>query len=415
MTTKNKSLSESVRDILSENANADTLKPGSKYKEPMPKSPAKVIEIGTGPVKPGDKNPDYTKGAPGKDTSKSSVSAVKAEPKKKLGEGEEEVLDNEDEIITEEDLEALIQEMQEDGLSEEEIQKNIDSILEDYEEVEVDEDGNVVLSEEDKVETNDDQVDLDAPIEMPEMDLDVDLTSDLEALYNGEELSEEFKAKAKTIFEAVVTSRLVEYQKKLDEAFESNLTQAISIVEENISADVEKYLDYVVESWVEENELALEAGLRTEITEDFIAGFRNLCIEHNINLPEDKVDVLEEQAEYIAQLEERLNEEIQHNVELKEAIEEGVKFEIIVAETDGLTDTQVEKIKELTESVKLTTEEEFAKTVKTLRENYFPNGAIKAPLDVDNDASNKDLLREDVEVPANMQKYVSAISRTNPK
>jgi hypothetical protein len=198
-----------------------------------------------------------------------------------------------------------------------------------------------------------------------------DMSDDIRALLAGENLSEEFAQKATTIFEAAVHSRI----EQIAEEIESNLVEqfevAVEQVKEDLASKVDDYLNYIAEEYMKENELAIDTGLRAEIAEEFIGGLRNLFIEHYIDIPEDKVDIVAEMAEKVAEMEAQLNEQINTNIDLSKALNEQRKIEAIYTACEGLTQTQVEKLKSLAEGVEFTTEEEFAYKLSTLKESYF--------------------------------------------
>ena len=194
-------------------------------------------------------------------------------------------------------------------------------------------------------------------------------------------LSEEFKSKAVTIFEARIMDRVAQIEEEVEVKYASMFEEAVEEIKSDLTNKVNDYLEYVVEQWMADNEIAIESGLRSEITEDFIAGLRNLFAEHYIDVPEDKVDLVDELAGKVEELEEKLNEEIEHGIELRKALVESTKTEIVRSVCEGLTDTQVEKIKSLAESVDFSTEEEYVEKLETIRENYFPTGVKKASVE----------------------------------
>jgi hypothetical protein len=205
------------------------------------------------------------------------------------------------------------------------------------------------------------------------------MKEDVNALFGDDQtISEDFKSKAATIFEARVFDRVAQIQEEIEAEYASVLEEAVETIKADLTEKVDDYLNYVVEQWMEENQIAIESGLRSEITEDFIAGLRNLFAENYINVPEDKVDLVEELAAKVEELETKLNEEIETNIEYKKALTEAIKEQLTVEVCEGLTATQVEKIKALAESVDFSTEEEFKEKLETLRENYFPSGIQKA-------------------------------------
>jgi hypothetical protein len=205
------------------------------------------------------------------------------------------------------------------------------------------------------------------------------MKEDIDALFAEDaNLSEDFKSKAATIFEARVLDRVQQLEEEIESRYAEMLDEAVTTIKDDLTAKVDDYLNYVVEQWMEENEIAIESGLRSEITEDFINGLRNLFAENYINVPEDKVDLVDELASKVEELEEKLNEEIQVNIDYKKALVEATKSELTRAACEGLTETQVEKIKSLAESVEFSTEDEYKEKLETIRENYFPSGIKKA-------------------------------------
>jgi len=210
-------------------------------------------------------------------------------------------------------------------------------------------------------------------------ELRAQMHEDIQALFSDDEtISEDFKFKAATIFEARVFDRVAQIQEEMEAEYALVLEEVVEQIKEDLTEKVDDYLNYVVEQWMEENQIAIESGLRSEITEDFIAGLRNLFAENYINVPEESVDLVEELAAKVEELEIKLNEEIETNIVYKKALTEAIKDQLTTEVCEGLTATQVEKIKSLAESVDFSTEEEFVDKLETLRENYFPSGIQKA-------------------------------------
>ena len=205
------------------------------------------------------------------------------------------------------------------------------------------------------------------------------MKEDIDNMFADDEtISEEFKSKATTIFEARVHDRVTQIQEEMEAEYAGQLEEAIDTIKNDLTEKVDDYLSYVVEQWMEDNEIAIESGLRSELTEEFIAGMRNLFAEHYIDVPAEKVDLVDELATKVEELESKLNEEIERGVEYKKELVESRKNEITRVVTDGLTETQVEKIKSLAESVEFSTEDEYKSKLETIRENYFPSGVKKA-------------------------------------
>jgi hypothetical protein len=205
------------------------------------------------------------------------------------------------------------------------------------------------------------------------------MKEDVDALFSDDStISEDFKSKAATIFEARVTDRVQQIEEEIDAKYAEMLEEAVGAIQADLTEKVDDYLNYVVEQWMEENQIAIESSLRSELTEEFIGGLRNLFAEHYIDVPEDKVDLVDELAGQVEELETKLNEEIERGIEIRKQLIESVKTEITYEVCDGLTDTQVEKIKSLAESVEFSTEDEYRTKLETIRENYFPSGVKKA-------------------------------------
>lgn len=212
-----------------------------------------------------------------------------------------------------------------------------------------------------------------------QVDEKLDLSEDINALFADDStISEEFKAKVATIFEARVHDRVAQITEKIEADYVKQLEEAVESIQQDLTEKIDDYLNYVVDQWMEENEIAIESGLRAEITEEFIAGLRNLFAEHYIDVPAEKVDLVDELAGKVEELESKLNEEIERAVDLNKQLAEARKIEITRTVCEGLTETQVEKIKSLAESVEFSTEEEYKEKLETIRENYFPSGVKKA-------------------------------------
>lgn len=215
--------------------------------------------------------------------------------------------------------------------------------------------------------------------EEAETEKEISFQEDINALFADDStISEEFKSKAATIFEARVHDRVTQIQEEMEAEYASMLEEAVESIKSDLTEKVDDYLNYIVEQWIEQNEIAIESGLRAEITEEFIAGLRNLFAEHYIDVPSEKVDLVDELATKVEQLESKLDEEIERGIEYKKALIESRKSEITREVCSGLTETQVEKIKTLAESVEFSTEEEYQEKLETIRENYFPSGVKKA-------------------------------------
>jgi hypothetical protein len=239
------------------------------------------------------------------------------------------------------------------------------------------------------------------------------MKEDIDALFSDDStISEEFKTKAATIFEARVLDRVQQIEEEVETKYASMLEEAVTEIKADLTTKVDDYLNYVVEQWLADNEIAIESGLRAELTEDFIAGLRNLFAEHYIDVPTEKVDLVDELAGKVEELEGKLNEEIERGVGFAKALVESRKNEITREVCDGLTTTQIEKIKSLAESVEFSTEDEYKNKIETIRENYFPSGVKKADeKDLHEQVEDTDAKKVDINDPL-VAMVSQAISKT---
>jgi hypothetical protein len=237
-----------------------------------------------------------------------------------------------------------------------------------------------------------------------------DFTEDVNALVAGEELSEEFRVKAATIFEAAVTSKVNAEVTALTEAFESTLTEEVEKVQTELAEKVDTYLTYAAESWMKENTLQIEHGIKTEMAESFFNGLKGLFLEHNFTVPEEKFNLLDGMVEEIDDMEAKLNEQIDANASLNKRIGEFVKMEIVNECATGLAETQKEKLASLAEGVEFETEEDFRKKVETIKESYFTRKAELAESATEPTEEVSEPLVEET-TGGSMSKYVDAIAR----
>ena len=211
---------------------------------------------------------------------------------------------------------------------------------------------------------------------------EIDIEEDVNALLGGEELSEEFREKAKLVFESALNSKVAEIHEALEIQYETKLEEAKEGLKEALTDRVDSYLEYVAEEWMTENELAIEHGLKTEMTESFLSGMKGLFEEHYVTIPEDKYDVLESMVEKLDDMETKLNEQIDKNIGLNQRLSESVSDNILDQVSEGLAVTQKEKLASLAESVEFESEEEYREKLETLKESYFsrtPTSKSEAP------------------------------------
>ena len=235
-------------------------------------------------------------------------------------------------------------------------------------------------------------------------EISIDVSQDVEALLQGEEFSDEFKFKAATIFEAAVKAKVVEEVEKIQKTFEEKLQEEVAEVKESVETRVEAHLDYVAEQWVKENQIAVDNGLRSELSEEFILGLKELFESHYVDIPEDKYDVLGEMSEKLDQMEVKLNEQIETNVELNQTIGNYIKNGVIAEISEGLAQTQKEKLTSLAEGVEFVSEESYREKIETIKENYFPKAQA---------SSSEDLVTETQVIAEEgpMAAYAAALSK----
>jgi hypothetical protein len=233
---------------------------------------------------------------------------------------------------------------------------------------------------------------------------DLDITDDVNALVNGEDLSEEFKEKATTIFEAALVSKLNEEIGKLEEQYAAQLNEQIEVIKEEMTGKVDSFLNYVVEQWIQDNKIAIDHGVRTEIAESFMSALKGVFVEHYIDMPEEKYDMVEGMTEKLDEMEQKLNEQIEKNIDLNSALGEFIKESIVAEVSQGLADTQKEKLFSLSEGVEFTTEETYREKIETIKENYFPKVQV-----LESAEASEPVIEQ--QVPAHMAAYVNAIAR----
>lgn len=247
----------------------------------------------------------------------------------------------------------------------------------------------------------------ESPIKkMKKEDIEVDVEDHVSALIEGEDLSEEFKNKASVIFEAAVRDKVFEVLQSVDQYYEERLVEEVAAMAELFEEKIDTHLDYVTEQWVAENQLAIDQGIRNELTEEFIEGLKRLFQESYIEMPQERYDVLSDMAEVIDEMETKLNEQIEINAELNKSVKEYIKNGIISEASANLATTQSEKLRALAESVEFESEENYREKINTLKESYFPSARIKSSFEelTENISSQENL-------EGTMATYAAAIRR----
>ena len=241
----------------------------------------------------------------------------------------------------------------------------------------------------------------------------IDVEEDLNALISGEELSEEFQEKARTIFETAIKTKVSEMKEELKSEYEKSLVEEVATIKEELSNRVDSYLEYVAEEWVEENQLAVEQGLKTEMTESFLSGMKSLFEDHYVTIPEDKYDVLNSMVEKLDEMEDKLNEQINKNVALTKRLSESTADVILADVSEGLAVSQKEKLASLAENVEFDSEEAYREKLVKLRESYFPTNPSTQ-------RNNSETISEGTEAPQAapsglMESYLQTLGRVSKK
>jgi len=284
------------------------------------------------------------------------------------------------------------------------------------EEVEVDEDQEVV-SEEEEVATEDTE-EIVAESEETEEELveeeEFSIEEDVQALFEGEELSEEFQEKARTIFEAAINSKVAEIRESLNETYQNALVEEVVAIREELTERLDSYLEYVADEWFQENALAVEAGLKSEITESFLDGMKSLFEDHYVTIPEDKYDVLESMVDKLDEMESKLNEQIERNVALNRRLAESTADVVFAEVTEGLAYSQKDKLATLSENVEFESEADYREKLVTLRNSYFPAAGTQSTSEnLSEEVSTNEVISE--EVSPMMQAYLQTLSRAAKK
>merc|ERR1712023_5691 len=243
-----------------------------------------------------------------------------------------------------------------------------------------------------------------------------DVEADVAALLEGEELSEEFQDKARTIFETAIKTKVAEIKEELQESYATALVEELDKIKEGLTERVDSYLEYVADEWMQENALQVEAGLKTEMTESFLEGMKSLFEEHYVTIPEEKYDVLNSMVDKLDEMESKLNEQIDRNVALNRRLAESNADGIFTAVAEGLADTQKEKLATLAENVEFESDTDYREKLETLKESYFPSkpSAPKSTSEnLSEEVSTDEVISE--EVAPRMQAYLDVLSRAAKK
>ena len=245
--------------------------------------------------------------------------------------------------------------------------------------------------------------------ELPEITDEVDIDDDVNALLGGQELSEEFREKAKTIFEAALKSKVTELREAMEAHYEAKLVEEVEGMKDELIERVDSYLEYVADEWLQENALQVERGIRTEMTESFLEGMRGLFEEHYVSIPEDKYDVVENMVDKLDEMESKLNEQIEKNIAITKSLSEATGGNILSDVSEGLSSTQKEKLASLAEGVEFESEESYKEKLETLKESYFKTAPKRSDSEVLNESAATP------EVSGSMAAYIQALSHATKK
>ena len=257
---------------------------------------------------------------------------------------------------------------------------------------------------------------VDPTVEEDEMNEEYDIEEDVNALLAGEDLSEEFQEKARTIFEAAIRSKVAEIKEELQSSYEETLIEEIETIKSDLVERVDAYLEYVSDEWVQENALAIEHGLKTEMTESFLSGMKQLFEDHYVTIPEDRYDVIESMVDNLDEMEEKLNEQIQKNVALNRRLAESVADVIFADISEGLALSQKDKLASLAENVEFDSEQNYREKLVTLRESYFPSRSSSTQIDDSETLSEStDIQNQQPMVSGRMESYLQTLGRVAKK
>jgi|TARA_B100001093_G_scaffold69360_1_gene59857 hypothetical protein len=274
-----------------------------------------------------------------------------------------------------------------------------------------------VVSEEETAEVEETQevvAEEEATEEEEIVEEEIDIEADVKALLEGEELSEEFQNKAKTIFEAAIKSKLADVRESVKAEYEEQLVEEVASIKSELEERVDAYLEYVADEWIADNQIAVESGLKSEMTDSFLTGMKSLFEEHYVSVPEDKYDVIESMVDKLDEMEGKLNEQIEKNVALNRRLAESSADVVFGEVTEGLAATQKEKLATLVENVEFESETDYREKLVTLKESYFPSNA-GAQRDKSENLSEETSTPTYQDISSSMDKYLQTLNRVSKK
>ena len=422
-------------DSKSEKGDAKPVKQGSSDAETIGQGNVEVVKPEENPVDKAVASIKKAETAPSNEGDAQKKNAGKAEKAEKLKEDEKESKKDEVKSTKMESIKAIVNNMKEmtkeeissvlGTVSEEEVDESLTKaetarkVVESLKSMDEEAVAKVLegfKKEEDKEEVKEDSIEEELTADLESSLVEIEIDDDLSAISEALELTEENAEKAKTIFKAAVTSKVAEIKENLDTQYQAELKTTVETVKADLAEGVDKYLTYCAEEWTKENELAIERGLRSEMTEGFIEGLKTLFVEHYVDVPEDKYDVIDELANRLDEMESKLDSEVSRNMDIVEELETLKRSNVISEASKDLTDSQKEKLSSLAEGVEYKTEEDFAEKISEVKNAYFPAEGEKITEEtlVVEGANEFEVEKSEVVLDSSMTRYTQAIKKLQP-
>lgn len=422
-------------DSKSEKGDSKPVKQGSSDAASIEAGKVEVVKPEENPVDKAVASIKKAETAPSNEGDAQKKNAGKAEKAEKLKEDEKESKKDEVKSTKMESIKAIVNNMKEmtkeeissvlGTVSEEEVDESLTKaetarkVVESLKSMDEEAVAKVLegfKKEEDKEEVEESSIEEELTADLESSLVEIEIDDDLSAISEALELSEENAEKAKTIFKAAVTSKVAEIKESLDAQYQAELKTTVETVKADLAEGVDKYLTYCAEEWTKENELAIERGLRSEMTENFIEGLKTLFVEHYVDVPEDKYDVIDELANRLDEMESKLDSEVSRNMDIVEELETLKRSNVISEASKDLTDSQKEKLSSLAEGVEYKTEEDFAEKISEVKNAYFPAEGEKITEEtlVVEGANEFEVEKSEVVLDPSMSRYTQAIKKLQP-
>ena len=422
-------------DSKSEKGDSKPVKQGSSDAASIGTGKVEVVKPEENPVDKAVASIKKAETAPSNEGDSQKKNAGKAEKAEKLKEDEKESKKDEVKSTKMESITAIVNNMKEmtkeeissvlGTVSEEEVDESLTKaetarkVVESLKSMDEEAVAKVLegfKKEEDKKEVKEDSIEEELTADLESSLVEIEIDDDLSAISEALELTEENAEKAKTIFKAAVTSKVAEIKENLDTQYQAELKTTVETVKADLAEGVDKYLTYCAEEWTKENELAIERGLRSEMTEGFIEGLKTLFVEHYVDVPEDKYDVIDELANRLDEMESKLDSEVSRNMDIVEELETLKRSNVISEASKDLTDSQKEKLSSLAEGVEYKTEEDFAEKISEVKNAYFPAEGEKITEEtlVVEGANEFEVEKSEVVLDSSMTRYTQAIKKLQP-